>query len=318
MKKIIALLTVCVLLCSVSGCGSDDKEQLTVAYFANFTHAQALYMKAQGILEETFPQKNVEWLRFNAGPSEIEALFAGKVDIGYIGPTPAICAYAKSEGDVVIIAGGTNGGSALIAAEGSGIEDVSDLEGKDVAIPEYSNTQHISLLKLLGDNGLKTVSEGGTVNVVQAANSNTLILLERGEVDAALVPEPWASIMVETLGAYRVVDFSLLEEETAATVVVVRRDYLLENPDVVEEFLRRHSMVTDYINENEEEAKSVIVEEIYNLTGKSYNDTVIDEAFGRIEYTAEVSMDSIMEFAQILKKIGYIGEVPSEDIVYSE
>ena len=60
-------------------------------------------MKAQGTLDKAFDGKaKVKWTSFNAGPSEVEALFSGDIDIGYIGPVPAISANVKSKGDAVL------------------------------------------------------------------------------------------------------------------------------------------------------------------------------------------------------------------------
>lgn len=61
-------------------------------------------MKNQGTLEEKWKDKcNVSWTSFNAGPAEMEAIFAGEIDLGYIGPVPALSANVKSNGEVKII-----------------------------------------------------------------------------------------------------------------------------------------------------------------------------------------------------------------------
>ncbi len=60
-----------------------------MGYFNNVTHAQALYMKAQGTLDKAFDGKaTVKWTSLMQVPSEVEALFSGDIDIGYIGPVP--------------------------------------------------------------------------------------------------------------------------------------------------------------------------------------------------------------------------------------
>ena len=52
---------------------------------------------------------------FDAGTEEIEALFAGAIDAGYIGPNPAVNGYVKSNGEALrIVAGATSGGAALV------------------------------------------------------------------------------------------------------------------------------------------------------------------------------------------------------------
>mgnify|MGYP003159820565 FL=1 len=94
-------------------------------------------MKSEKSLENTFGKDiNVKWTAFNAGPAEVEALFAGDIDIGYIGPVPAISANVKSNGDVQILSGAAKGGAILIRREGAQISGVKDLAGKTVAIPQ--------------------------------------------------------------------------------------------------------------------------------------------------------------------------------------
>lgn len=58
---------------------------------------------------------------FVAGPALMEALIAGEVDIGYIGPIPAINGYVQGA-DISIISGANNGGAVLVAGENSGIK----------------------------------------------------------------------------------------------------------------------------------------------------------------------------------------------------
>lgn len=48
------------------------------------------------------------------------------IDIGYIGPVPALSANVKSQGDVQILAGATKGGAVLIQRKGAGIRSVEE------------------------------------------------------------------------------------------------------------------------------------------------------------------------------------------------
>ena len=112
-----------------TACGSDDEtpapaagggstaEQVTLrlGYFPNLTHATALVGVEGGIFTATLgPSVKLETSTFNAGPAAVEALFSGALDATYIGPNPAINAYAQPNGQAVrIISGATSGGAAL-------------------------------------------------------------------------------------------------------------------------------------------------------------------------------------------------------------
>lgn len=86
----LGILAAVFLVLGMTGCASNDEaNEVSVGYFNNVTHPQALYMKAQKTLEESLgADKKVSWTAFNAGPAEVEALFSGDIDIGYIGPVP--------------------------------------------------------------------------------------------------------------------------------------------------------------------------------------------------------------------------------------
>jgi ABC-type taurine transport system substrate-binding protein len=89
---------------------------IRVGAFPNITHPQAMVGKNNGWFDKAMgPQVRIEWKSFNAGPSAIEALFAGAIDMTYIGPNPAISGYVRSNGEALrIVAGATSGGAALV------------------------------------------------------------------------------------------------------------------------------------------------------------------------------------------------------------
>ena len=75
-------------------------------------------------------QVKIDWKSFNAGPSAIEALFAGAIDMTYVGPNPAINGYVRSNGQALrIVAGATSGGAALVVRNDSGIQKAQDFHG---------------------------------------------------------------------------------------------------------------------------------------------------------------------------------------------
>src|SRR5256885_468486 len=87
-----------------------------VGAFPNITHAQAMVGKANGWFDKAMgPQVKVQWTSFNAGPSAIEALFAGAIDMTYVGPNPAINGYVRSNGEALrVVAGAASGGASLV------------------------------------------------------------------------------------------------------------------------------------------------------------------------------------------------------------
>lgn len=308
-KILTIMMSIVLVVMTVSSCGVNRQENsFHIGYFHNVTHAQALYMKAQGTLEEVVGAEiDVVWNAFNAGPAEVEALFSGQIDIGYIGPVPAITANVRSDGDITILTGAAMAGAELVTSKDSGITKVSDLDGKTVAVPLIGNTQHLCLLKLLSDHGLKTVENGGTVKITAVDNADVLNMMDRGAVDAALVPEPWGTTLVSK-GARIVLDHDevYLDGNYPSAVVVVRNEFLSEHPELVEQFLKSHADATAYLNEHPKEAAAVIHQEIQTATGKSLGEELIENAFSKIVFETKVNENAILEFGEICRKQGFI------------
>src|SRR6267378_5914262 len=176
------------------GITASAQTVIHVGAFPNITHAQAMVGKANGWFEKRMgPKVTIDWKTFNAGPSAIEALFAGAIDMTYIGPNPAISGYVRSNGEALrIVAGATSGGAALVVRNDSGIQKPEDFHGKKVASPQMGNTQDVALRAWLIAHGMKSTDKGGDVQVIPLANPDQLTLLMKKELDAAWAPEPWA------------------------------------------------------------------------------------------------------------------------------
>lgn len=321
-KKVLIFAVLAMMVVSVTACGSSSSEatEVHIGYFNNVTHAQALLMKAEGTLEDAVGDDiEVTWTAFNAGPAEQEALFAGEIDIGYIGPVPAITANSKSDGDVQVLAGATQGGAILVKRSGSDIESVKDLAGKTVAIPQTGNTQHLCLLNLLEENGLAPTTEGGDVTVTEVENADVANTMERGDIDAALVPEPWGSTLLEQ-GAEMVLDYDeiYMDGEYDVAVVVVRKEFMEKNPDLVEKFLEAHEDATLAIEDDLENSLDTINQELEDATGKALSEDIIEESFTRIGVNTEVNKESLEGFAEISLEQEFISAIPSEEELYAE
>lgn len=322
-KKSILVLFIIAMIGIFAGCTAKEnnlKTPVKVGFFPNITHAQALVGKDQGKYEKALGEKySVQWNQFSAGSSQIAALLTGAVDIGYIGPGPAINAYISSRGDIQIISGAAGGGAVLVSRNGLTIKSVNELNGRKVAVPQYGNTQDLFLRKLLQENGLKDKTKGGTVEIVQAENPDIKFLLCKGDIDAALVPEPWGSRLVKEVGANIALDFNQIwtDENYATAVIVVRKEFLQEHPEVVEKFLRTHVELTNYINENKEESKKIINKQVEELTKKSLPEDVLDNSFKRLILTNNPQKKSIDEMVKLLVNTGILKQQPDTKSLFN-
>ena len=230
------------LLCLATvapACAQGPVTTMRVGAFPNITHAQAMVGKANGWFEKAMgPQVKVQWTSFNAGPSAIEALFAGAIDMTYVGPNPAINGYVRSNGEALrVVAGAASGGASLIVRSDSGINKPEDFHGKRVASPQFGNTQDVALRNWLRNHGMKTNDKGGDVQIVPMANPDQLTLFLKKDLDAAWAPEPWATRLIHEGNGRLFVDERTLwpNGQFVIGLLVVNTKFLNAHPDSGEE-----------------------------------------------------------------------------------
>jgi NitT/TauT family transport system substrate-binding protein len=316
---------VAVVLATVA-CSASPKVQapvvVRVGYFPNITHAQAVIGMADGTYQKALgAQATLDAKVFNAGPSAIEAMFAGQLDISYIGPNPAINGWVKSKGEALqIIAGATSGGAVLVVREGSGIESNADFRGKRIASPQLGNTQDVALRAWLMAQGFTLKDKGGATEVVPVSNPDILTLFLKKEIDAAWVPEPWGARLVREANGRIFLDERELWPEGQFVVahVIVSRKFLQAHPDLVKRFLTAHVELTQRINADPATAKQKLNQEIERLTGAALAQEVLDDAWSRQTVTWDPISSSLLRSAESAFELGFLGEThPDLDGIYN-
>src|SRR6195256_5075140 len=282
-----------------------------VGAFPNITHPQAMVGKNDGWFDKAMgPQVKVEWKGFNAGPSAIEALFAGAIDITYVGPNPAISGYVRSNGEALrVVAGAASGGVALVVRNDSGINKPEDFHGKRVGSPQLGNTQDVALRAWLKAHGMKSTDKGGDVQVIPLANPDQLTLFLKKELDAAWAPEPWATRLIrEGNGRLFLDERDLWPQGQFVTAhLIVSTKFLREHPDLVKTWIRAHVELTDWINGHLTEAKKILNQQIQKETTKALSAGVLDEAFGRLQVTYDPMRNALLTSARSAYDAGFLG-----------
>lgn len=306
---------------ALSGALNAQTTVIRVGAFPNITHAQPMIGKANGSFEKAMgPNVKIEWQSFNAGPSAIEALFAGAIDMTYVGPNPAINGYVRSNGEALrIIAGATSGGAALVVRGDSGINKAEDFHGKRVASPQLGNTQDVALRAWLKSKGLKTRDKGGDVEVMPIANPDQLTLFLKKEIDAAWAPEPWASRLVHEAAGRIFLDERTLwpNGQFLTTELVVSTKFMQLHPDLVKNWLKAHIELTDWINSHNAEAKQILNQQIQKETGKALASTVLDDSFARLQITYDPLRGPLLRAAQLAFDAGFMGrQMPDLSRIY--
>src|SRR5947209_13030455 len=227
---------------------------IRIGAFPNITHPQAMVGKANGEFEKPMGSGGkIDGKTFNAGPAAIEALFAGAIDMTYIGPNPTITGYVRSNGEALrVIAGAASGGAALIVRNDAGIQKPADFHGKKIASPQLGNTQDVALRSWLRANGLKSTDKGGDVQLIPRANPDQLTLFLKKQLDAAWAPEPWATRLIREGNGRLFLDERTLwlKGQFVTTHMIASTKFLREHSELVKTWIRTHIEHRYWINAN--------------------------------------------------------------------
>jgi sulfonate transport system substrate-binding protein len=288
---------------------AEQKTIIRFGHFPNITHAQgviahALSRQGKGWFEERLgPSVEIQWFTYNAGPSAMEAIFAGSLDLTYVGQGPALNAHFKSEGEEIRILGGAaNAGAALLVKPDSPIKVPADFRGKKIATPQLANTQDISCRAWLKAQGFKVTQTGGDVMVVPTANPDQLGLLQSGGVDAVWTVEPWVTRLEREAKA----KIFLEDTNVITTWLASSVKFLKDHRDLARKVVAANQELTDWIQAHPDEAQKLLISELKEETKTDFAPDMVAQAWKRIRFTTEVSKEFLAKAVQDGKDAGFL------------
>ncbi|MFE4052181.1 aliphatic sulfonate ABC transporter substrate-binding protein [Streptomyces sp. YIM B13518] len=296
----------------------DGLDSVRIGYFGNLTHGTALVGNKKGLFQKALGATEAKYAVFNAGPSEIEALNSGSLDIGFIGPSPAVNGYTKSGGRNLRIIGGSASGGVKLVVNPDKVTSLKDVEGKRIATPQLGNTQDVAFLHWAAEQGWKVDAQSGKgdVTVVRSDNKVTPDAFGAGSVDGAWVPEPTASKLVAQGGRVLLDEASLWPDgKFVITNIIVRQEFLEQHPKAVEAVLKASVETNQWINAHPDEAKTAANEQLEADSGKALPAEVLDPAWKSIEFTDDPLAATLDAQAEHAVKAGLL-EQPDLDGVY--
>ena len=190
----------------------------------------------------------------------------GEYDIAMVASNVAANLYNKTQGDVKILALGTQGVLHILeGSNGTAIQSMKDLKGKTIyATGQGANPEYI-LRHLLTENGLDPDKD---VEIVFADATEISAKLISGEIETAMLPVPAATAAIaKSQGSVRdAIDLTTAwndldnGSQLIMSAVVARADFLAEHPQAVDAFLEEYEASVTYVKENPEEAGQLVAD----------------------------------------------------------
>ncbi|HEY0864711.1 MAG TPA: ABC transporter substrate-binding protein [Lacunisphaera sp.] len=309
-----------VVLLLTASLAAADRTVIRVGYFPNITHAQGVIgshstREQRGWFEQRLgPEVVIQWYAFNAGPSAMEAIFAGSIDLTYVGPNPALNAFIRSQGDEIrVLAGATLGGAALVVPGDGRITRADQFKGRRLATPQLGNTQDVAARAWLKQQGYRVSLTGGDVLVLPTANPEQLSLFQQGKLDAVWTVEPWVSRLELEAGG-RV----FLEQPDAVTTVLVSSvKFLKAQPALVAKFKAAHQELTAWLNDHPDEARAQVRAGLSAEMKREMPAATVAGAWSRLKFSDRVTQGQFEALVTEAQSVGFLRNAIPLDRLFS-
>jgi NitT/TauT family transport system substrate-binding protein len=244
----------------------------------------------------------------------MESVFAGSIDLTYVGPNPALNAYIRSGGNEIrVLAGAAEGGAALVVHADGSIKTPADFRARKVATPQFGNTQDVAARSWLKKQGFKVVAGGGDVFVVPTANPDQLALFASNQLDAVWTVEPWVSRLEQEAGGR----IFLEQSDVVTTVLVASVRLMKEHPDLAQKFRAAHVELTEWINAHGTEARVLVRAGLSADMHRDFPAPLIESAWHRLRFTADLTPQQIAGLVVDAQGVGFLPNAIPLDRMFS-
>lgn len=188
---------------------------------------------------------------------------------------------------------------ALFVAPDSAVQSPEDLAGKTIAINALGSLNEMFTRNALDQVGVES-EEVQFIELPQPAMPDALLA---GQVDAAVINEPFATI-AESRGATSLLSpFAMTDEPLCASVYVTSMEFAAENPDVVEGFQIALNKANQYAAEHEDEVRNILAS--YTEIDQETLENVVLPFWG-----SPLSLESVEEQAELGVRYGLLSDIP--------
>ena len=249
---------------SDNGTSSGNENSIKIGYLP-ITHAIPLYV------EKEKENSGIELVKFGSWPELMEALNSGKIDGASV--LIELAMKAKSQGiDLKAVALGHTDGNAVIVS--NDINSVSDLKGKNFAIPNKLSTHNILLYQLLKSENM-TYND---INIVELSPAEMPVALQEKRIDGYCVAEPFGAKSVAVNNGKVLKQSGEIIPNSICCSLVLRGEFIENNREKAKEVVNGYKKASQYISANEEDTKK-LSKSFLNVSGDA-----LELSLGWIEF----------------------------------
>lgn len=263
MKKLFCLVLSLMLLLSMTAFAETSKPAVRLAAMTGPT-AMGL-VKLLDDAEKGLSANQYDFLLAGAADEISPSLIQGKLDIASIPVNLAAILNNKTNGGLTLLAVNTLGVIYIVEKGGESIQSLSDLKGKTLYATGKGSTPEYNLTYLLKQAGL-TLGEDVIVEW-KSEPAEVVALMSQQEEAFAMLPQPFVTVAQTKVENLRVAlnlteewDALQLDSRMITSGIVVRTQFLQENPEAVSNFLKDFAASAQYANEFVPETAALIGE----------------------------------------------------------
>ncbi|MGO1768510.1 MAG: ABC transporter substrate-binding protein [Microbacterium sp.] len=291
--------------------GGDGTATVTIAALSTANMAPIYLGIEQGFFEEE--GLDVEIQAVQSGSEMITGAVAGTFDVICAGYVPVYTAMSQGL-PLRFIAGNDVGGATadvdwqiVVAGADSDVETAEDLATATVGVNALKGVAEIQVRASLKDQGI----DASGIELTEIPFPEMPAALEQGRLDAALVPEPFVTQVLDAGGHVVDTPYANLGESFPNGAYQTTDQFIAENPDTVDAYVEAITRSIEYAQENPDAVR----EAIPTFTQVPED---VAERMRLPVFDAELDLDKMIELLDYTEEFGTIEDRPGDDdLIYA-
>lgn len=248
-------------------------------------------------------------------------LIQGQIDIASVPVNLASVLYNKTGGQMQLLAVNTLGVVYIVEKGGESIQSIADLKGKTIYATGKGSTPEYSLTYIMAQNGID-ISKDVTMEW-KSEPTEVVALMNAQENAVAMLPQPYVTVAQTQVEGLRVaLDLTQCWDELnvgsrmITAGIVARKEFVEQNPEAVEAFMKEFAASAAYANEDVAGAAQLI--EKYGIVKAAVAQKALPKC-NIVCITGDEMIAALPGYLQVLFDLNPAavgGKLPAEDFYY--